>query len=144
MRRRMMMMALGRLWNWPTIPSWDVFSRQLNSEIATTTPIATRSAMGADLSGTSRWTGGVLGPDGKIYGIPYSSTDILIIDPVAGTATRSAMGADLSGSTKWFGGVLGPDGKIYGIPFDSTDILAIAHDRALSSRLALDPRLNKF
>ncbi len=39
-----------------------------------------RSAMGADLSGTSKWIGGALGPDGKIYGIPYDSTDILIID----------------------------------------------------------------
>ena len=100
--------------------------------------------MGADLSGSTKWFGGVLGPDGKIYGIPFNSTDILIIDPIAGTATRSAMGASLSGTEKWVGGVLGPDGKIYGIPFDLPAILAIAHDRALSSRLALDPRLNKF
>ena len=40
---------------------------------------ASRSAMGATLTGTSKWYGGVLGPDGKIYGMPYDSTDILII-----------------------------------------------------------------
>ena len=45
---------------------------------------ATRSAMGAPLTGTAKWYGGVLGPDGKIYGIPYSATDILIVDPIAG------------------------------------------------------------
>ena len=87
--------------------------------------LATRSAMGADLSGGYKWFGGVLGNDGKIYGIPFNSTDILIIDPSTGTATRSAMGASLSGSYKWRGGVLGNDGKIYGIPYDSADILII-------------------
>ena len=35
--------------------------------------------MGATLTDTSKWYGGVLGPDGKIYGLPYNATDILII-----------------------------------------------------------------
>jgi len=87
--------------------------------------IATRETFGADLSGDMKWQGGVLGPDGKIYGIPYNATDILIIDPVAGTATRSDMGASLQGSAKWSDGVLGPDEKIYGVPFNATDILII-------------------
>jgi hypothetical protein len=38
--------------------------------------------MGATLSGTGNWRGGVLGPDGRIYGIPVNSTDILIIEDV--------------------------------------------------------------
>jgi hypothetical protein len=38
--------------------------------------------MGATLSGASKWIGGVLGPDGRIYGIPLDSTDILIIEDV--------------------------------------------------------------
>ena len=86
---------------------------------------ASTSAMGASLSGSAKWDGGVLGPDGKIYGIPRDSTDILIIDPVSGTATRSAMGASLSGTSKFIGGALGPDGKIYGIPFNSSTVLII-------------------
>jgi hypothetical protein len=53
---------------------------------------ASRDALGATLTGTvEHLAGGVLGPDGKIYGIPFDSTDILIIDPVAGTATRIAI-----------------------------------------------------
>jgi len=32
------------------------------------------------LSGDNKWYGGVLGPDGKIYGIPRNSTSVLIID----------------------------------------------------------------
>jgi alpha-tubulin suppressor-like RCC1 family protein len=85
----------------------------------------TRNNMGADLTGEAKWFGGVLGPDGKIYGIPLNATDILIIDPANGTATNSNMGADLTGEAKWSGGVLGPDGKIYGIPLNATDILII-------------------
>ncbi len=105
---------------------------------------ATRSAMGASLSDSTKWLGGVLGPDGKIYGIPNSSTDILIIDPAAGTATRSAMGASLSDTYKWRGGVLGPDGKIYGIPFNSADILIIPFTVPIPGTLAASPFLNKF
>ncbi len=72
-----------------------------------------------------KWWGGVRGPDGKIYGIPYSANDFLIIDPATNTATRRAMGADLTGSSKWASGCLGPDGKIYGVPYDAPDVLVI-------------------
>jgi hypothetical protein len=98
------------------------------------------------LSDGSKWIGGVLGPDGKIYGIPYSATDILIIDPVAGTATRSALGATLTGTIKWGGGVLGPDGKIYGIPFNATDIFRISHPSAppFTAATTRHPALNKY
>jgi len=108
---------------------------------------ATRSLMDLDtLSDGSKWIGGVLGPDGKIYGIPYSATDILIIDPVAGTATRSALGATLTGTIKWGGGVLGPDGKIYGIPFNATDIFRISHPSAppFTAATTRHPALNKY
>ena len=50
---------------------------------------ATRSAMSADLAGVDKWRGGTLGPDGKIYGIPYNTTDILIINPATNIATKS-------------------------------------------------------
>jgi hypothetical protein len=71
------------------------------------------------------WIGGVLGPDGKIYGIPSYASDILVIDPLAGTATRTAMGANLTGTYKWIAGDVGADGRIYGIPFNTQDVLAI-------------------
>ena len=74
------------------------------------------------LAGAYKWFGGVLAPDGCIYGIPYNSTSVLKIDPVAGTATTFG---SLSGNDKWFGGVLAADGCIYGIPFNSTSVLKI-------------------
>ena len=67
---------------------------------------ATTSTMGASLTGSAKWYGGVLGDDGKIYGIPYDATDILIIDPSAGTATRSTMVPPSPGLRS------GPEGKV--------------------------------
>src|SRR5690606_28788777 len=54
-----------------------------------------------------------------------SATDILVIDPVAGTATRTNMGLVLSGSGKWWGIAAAPDGKLYCAPYNATDILVI-------------------
>lgn len=33
------------------------------------------------LSGTNKWIGGVVAPNGMIYGIPFDSTTVLRIDP---------------------------------------------------------------
>ena len=97
------------------------------SVTATTTDmLVTISKLGASISGTSdKWWGGVRGPDGKIYGIPYGAEDILIIDPATNSATRSTLGANLSGLSKWANGCLGPDGKIYCVPYDAPDVLII-------------------
>jgi len=86
--------------------------------------------------------GGVLGPDGKIYGIPRDSQDILIIDPIAKTATLSNMGATLSGLNKWYCGVLGPDGKIYGMPSGVQDILIIDPIAGTATRSNMGAVLN--
>jgi len=40
------------------------------------------------LSGSNKWIGGVLAPNGKIYGIPYNSTQILEIEPSTGLVTN--------------------------------------------------------
>ncbi len=79
----------------------------------------------AGLSGTSKWHGGVLAPNGKIYGIPRNSASVLIIDPAANTAENTTITGLGSGGFKWVGGVLAPNGKIYGIPVDSTSVLII-------------------
>lgn len=76
------------------------------------------------LSGTGKWVGGVLAPNGKIYGIPFDSTSVLIIDPVTNTFDTTTI-IGLTGTSKWIGGVLAPNGKIYGIPFNSTSVLII-------------------
>src|SRR5690606_21342509 len=42
----------------------------------------TRTNFELDLTGSSKWSGIALGPDGKLYCAPYSATDILVISPV--------------------------------------------------------------
>jgi len=72
--------------------------------------------MGATLTGSDKWLGGVLGPTARFTVCPRRNDhDILIIDPAAGTATRNALGASLSDATKFVGGALALNGKIYGI-----------------------------
>ena len=78
---------------------------------------------GTDLSGSGKWIGGVLAPNGKIYGIPSNSTTVLCIDPSDNTITTfGSLSSDLY---KWYGEVLAPNGKIYGIPSSSTTVLCI-------------------
>ena len=70
-----------------------------------------------------KWSGGVLAPNGKIYGIPSSASQVLVIDPVGlTTSTFGSLGSDVN---KWQGGVLAPNGKIYGIPFGASSVLEI-------------------
>ena len=71
----------------------------------------------------SNWAGGVLAPNGKIYGVPFGATNVLEIDPVAGIQTT--FGTLSSDNYKWYGGVLAPNGKIYCSPNASTSILKI-------------------
>lgn len=75
------------------------------------------------LSSNIKFYGGVLAPNGRIYGIPYNSTFVLIINPV--TNTTNGIGGLSSTLAKWVGGVLASNGKIYGIPNNSTSVLII-------------------
>jgi hypothetical protein len=74
------------------------------------------------VAGTLKWYGGVLAPNGCIYGVPRDSTTILKID--TSDDSVSTFGS-LSGTAKWFGGVLAHNGIIYCIPHTSTEILKI-------------------
>ena len=42
------------------------------------------STFGSLSTDSYKWQGGVLAPNGKIYGIPFDATTVLEIDPVAG------------------------------------------------------------
>src|SRR5690606_39486749 len=96
---------------------------------------AWRTNMGANMAGTAKWRGITVGPDGKLYCAPNSATDILVIDPVAGTATRTNMGGSLpSGADKWQDITVGPDGKLYCAPYNATDILVIDPVAATATR----------
>ena len=67
-----------------------------------------------------KWAGGVLAPNGKIYGIPHNSSSVLEIDPVSRIAKTFG---SYTGSTNWIGGILAPNGNIYGIPHNATSVL---------------------
>ncbi|HNF17359.1 MAG TPA: putative Ig domain-containing protein, partial [Leptospiraceae bacterium] len=101
---------------------WSEVQTNLNSEsVKGLSGSETTNAFGS-LAGTGKWVGGVLAPDGKIYGIPFDSTSVMELDPAANTAGTFG---SLAGTAKWTGGVLAPNGKIYGIPTDSTTVLVI-------------------
>jgi len=76
-------------------------------------------------SGSNKWYGGVLAPNGKIYASPWDSTSVLIIDPETDTADESAISGLSSTTEKWLGGVLAPNGKIYFIPYNNDCILIV-------------------
>jgi hypothetical protein len=71
-----------------------------------------RSGSGA-ITGSSKYTGGVLAPNGKIYMIPYGSVPFRSFDPDTGVTV--SIGA-AQGASAYVGGVLGQNGKIYAIP----------------------------
>lgn len=77
------------------------------------------------LSGSTKWSRGVLAPNGKIYGIPASSTSVLILDPTNNTVDTTTLTGLTSDAFKWGGGVLAPNGKIYCCPFNATFVLII-------------------
>ena len=82
--------------------------------------VTTFGSLSAD---TSKWLGGVLAPNGCIYGIPYNSLAVLKIDPSDDSVTTfGSLSAD---TVKWSSGVLAPNGCIYGIPRNSTTVLKI-------------------
>ena len=54
-----------------------------------------------------KWFGGVRGPSGEIFCIPFSASSVLAIDPVS--RTTSTFGY-LPGEEKWAGGVLARNG----------------------------------
>jgi hypothetical protein len=75
------------------------------------------------------WSGGVLGPNGKIYGIPINGNNILEIDPSAPFSSGNINPTDdnpklipflNSRNGTWNGGALAPNGKIYGVPYTGT------------------------
>jgi hypothetical protein len=87
-------------------------------------PTSDRTSM-VGLTGTGKWSGGVLAGNGKIYFTPRNAEEVLIIDPATDTYDRTTM-VGLTGSRKWSGGgVLAGNGKIYLAPYDAEEVLII-------------------
>jgi hypothetical protein len=63
-----------------------------------------------------KYNGGVLGPNGKIYLVPWNADHVGELDPATRTFSAIDISATISSDWKYAGGVLGPNGKIYLVP----------------------------
>jgi hypothetical protein len=73
------------------------------------------------LGAGSLYAGGVLAPNSEIYCIPYSGTNVGIIDPVTNTINTTTI-TGVTGSTKYVGGVIASNLKIYCVPSSATNV----------------------
>ena len=90
-----------------------------------------------------KWSGGVLAPNGKIYGIPNNSN--LIIEITTDTYGISLINTNKTNTEKWKGGVLANNGFIYTIPHYENSILYFGSKASnIDENMTLSRYLNKF
>lgn len=107
-----------------------------NTDTCSKTVVDVSAILPSDIAlGNLKWSGAVLAPNGKIYGIPLGSKVFLIIDTATNIATTSNLGLTL-GSDNFQGAVLAPNGKIYCAPYNSKDVAII--DPATDTATMLD------
>jgi hypothetical protein len=76
----------------------------------------TQTAAGiAATGGVNKSWGGVLAPNGKIYGVPNNGSNVFVINPSVDSYTNIG-----TTTGRYAGGVLAPNGKIYAAPYDVT------------------------
>ncbi|KAJ8611273.1 hypothetical protein CTAYLR_004137 [Chrysophaeum taylorii] len=79
--------------------------------------------IGPHFAGEGKWYGGILGDDGRAYGIPYNANRVLRVDPRSETV--ETVGPSLGwGGYKWHGGVKAGS-AIVGIPSHADRVLKI-------------------
>ena len=54
--------------------------RMILTSVLKIDPVTDTATTIGSLSGTYKWAGGILAPNGMVYGIPYNSTTVLKID----------------------------------------------------------------
>lgn len=93
--------------------------------------VATEIATGQTFSGATRFFGGVLGNDGKIYFIPYNYNKVLIADPPNASYTVQDWGINL---TNFLGGsTVAANNKIYAIGASTILVIDTAANTAFTS-----------
>ena len=93
--------------------------------VSTFTDIDVTSSMGKMVTLDWKYWGGVLGPDGLVYFVPYNLDDIGVLDPSTQSFTMIDISSTISGgnvNNEYGGGVLGPDGLIYFVPYNADNI----------------------
>ena len=94
-------------------------------DTSTTIPIPDPDPSGPHPGDPSKWYGGVLAPNGKIYCIPWKADYVMTIDPESDTVDPDAIPFSAVADLKWTGGVLAANGKIYCIPQAPLRVLII-------------------
>eukprot|EP00939_MAST-03C_sp_MAST-3C-sp1_P000012 g12.t1 len=88
------------------------------------------------LYGQSKWLGGALSQNGKIYCSPGDSPHVLEIDPK--TLSIRLFGGPFKGKNKWLRGVRGRDGCIYCLPACANKVLRISPDGSRAEEIGPD------
>jgi hypothetical protein len=85
-----------------------------------------------DLSASSKFWGGVLGTNGKIYCVPRRVNYVGIIDPVTNTFdstsitfTSAQIGISIGSGDAYATGSLGSNGNIYFCPYSATSVMRL-------------------
>jgi len=90
------------------------------------TSMFTTLDISSSISSWRKYSGGVLGPNGLIYFIPYNADHIGILNPSSNSFSTLDISSFISSGSKYYGGVLGPNGLIYFIPRNA-DHIGILH-----------------
>lgn len=107
----------------------NLVATRASNEYGTRLPVI--STLGASLGAGNKWAGGLLGLDGKIYGIPFAATTSLVIDPATNTVTT--VGSFSATTNKYVGGCLHPNNKMYWMPNGATGIVEFDYLNKTSS-----------
>lgn len=82
-------------------------------------------------------SGGLLAPNGNIYGMPYNDSRILCLH--VKEQITSFVSTPIFGLSQWEGGTLGEDGCIYFVPYSSSNVLKF--DPVDHTTTILEPKL---
>ncbi len=104
---------------------WEVVRAALEAAAAAalSNPASVDTFGGLNPGGT-KWAGGALAPNGRIYAVPFGASAVLEIDP-AGRALETFGEIPVVLDGAYIGAVLAPNGRIYGIPFRAGRVLEI-------------------
>lgn len=93
--------------------------------------------IGPRLQGAAKWYGGLLGDDGRVYGVPFNADRVLRVDPA--TERVSLMGPSLgAGGYKWHGGVRVAKGSVViGVPSHAATVLKIVPSTGVVTTIGL-------